>query len=139
MQVTLSLADGSHPATFKWNPTVSREIEVQGGTLDMDGRKYPVGYAGEGTHEPWDLEYLETIELDEANQWDALETLLDTYRGNPLKMTRVDSGSDSDSAVVEIDIWVWLRKISQARGKGPRSVVHFNVERISPPDEDSGS
>lgn len=95
----------------------------------MDGRKYPVGYAGENTHEVFSLEYLDGLELPGGAQWDVLETLLDTYRGFPLALTRAgdDTTSGSEPNVV---IYVWLLRASQRFEKKGRSVVTFSVERI---------
>jgi len=80
----LSRLDGGGDVKFKRDPQMTQEIQVGADYHEMDGRTYPLLYAGQATREVWKLDFLTHATVDLAEQWDLLTVLLTTYRGEAL-------------------------------------------------------
>lgn len=75
----LSELDGSNPARFRWNPSITQRIEYSGNVLAVD-RVYPLGMSGKQRKETWTLKYETSVFADTDNEYEQLRYLVETRR-----------------------------------------------------------
>jgi hypothetical protein len=117
----LGLPDGTYPVQVRWNPRRSERFKVESRLLEFDGRVFPLGYAGAGSSEDWELGYTLQREIDaSAEQAIALKTLVDTQRGKTL-LWRDPMGNL---------VYCWVDGYDRDLLKNPRSDVSFRLSRV---------
>jgi hypothetical protein len=110
-------------AKFRWFPDIGYDLKVAGGVIPMDGRKYPVLYAGEQTTEEWDVGWVINPAVDGQDAEAKLRGLIDTNRGKTL-LWQLRTGETRYVACFGCRV--------ELMKPGPRRKVMFKLQAVDP-------
>lgn len=121
----LSVSGGTYTdaAKFRWFPDISYDLKIAGGTIPMEGRKYPMAFWGDQTEEHWAVSWTINPAVDGQDAEAKLRGLIDANRGRTL-LWQLRTGETRYVACFGCKV--------ELLKPGPRRKVSFTLEAVDP-------